>query len=162
MTSVGSSRNWDLKLHGAGPGEPCPPLPPLFVRVLSMRSLGITLLISIGNVKKRQHLKVVIQIWQNLAEILFKYHLVKESIRLKVGKEIRDSLVSLCSRLGQSWTLPWAVTSPNSQTSRGQQGKRERLGWIWETIKYMKATDSLKKVKNWLLHLVKSLIASWV
>ena len=31
-------RETATKLHGAGPGEPCPPLPPVFVRVLSMRS----------------------------------------------------------------------------------------------------------------------------
>ena len=38
-----------------------------------------------------------------------------------------SSLVPRRSRLGQSWTLPWAVTSPRD-TSRGQRGKRERLG----------------------------------
>ena len=46
------------------------------------------------------------------------------------------SLVPRRSRLGQSWTLPWAVTSPRdtrrspalSQTSHGQRVKRERLG----------------------------------
>ena len=31
-------RETATKLHGAGPGEPCPPLPPVFVRVLGMRS----------------------------------------------------------------------------------------------------------------------------
>ena len=50
---------------------------------------------------------------------------------------LRTSLVPRRFRLGQSWTLPWAVTSPRdtrreppalSQTSRGQRGKRERLG----------------------------------
>ena len=40
---------------------------------------------------------------------------------------ILTSLVPRRSRLGQSWTLPWAVTSPR-ETSRGQRGKRERLG----------------------------------
>ena len=48
------------------------------------------------------------------------------------------SLVPRRSRFGQSWTIPWAVTSPRDkrrelspalpQTSRGQRGKRERLG----------------------------------
>ena len=51
-----------------------------------------------------------------------------------------SSLVLRRSRLGQSWTLPWALTSPkdsprtlgnslarSSQTSRGKWGKRERL-----------------------------------
>ena len=36
------------------------------------------------------------------------------------------NLVPRRSRRGQSWTLPWAVTS--SQTSHGQRVKRERLG----------------------------------
>ena len=36
------------------------------------------------------------------------------------------NLVPRRSRCGQSWTLPWAVTS--SQTSHGQRVKRERLG----------------------------------
>ena len=46
------------------------------------------------------------------------------------------SLVPKRSRLGQSWTLPWAVTSPRDtrQTSREQRGKRERLGTRgWQT-----------------------------
>ena len=48
--------------------------------------LATTLLIFTGNVNKRQYLKVVIQIWRNLAEILFKSHFVKESIKSKVRK----------------------------------------------------------------------------
>ena len=44
------------------------------------------------------------------------------------------SLVPPRTRLGQAWTLPWTVTSPerdsptHSQTSHGQWVKRERLG----------------------------------
>ena len=48
--------------------------------------LATTLLIFTGNVNKRQYLKVVIQIWRNLAEILFKSHFVKESIKSKVSE----------------------------------------------------------------------------
>ena len=78
-----------LRLNCTGRGQVSLALPSLhflyecWACVLCM---GTTLLISIGNVNKRQHLKIVIQIWRNLAEILFKSHLVKESIKLKVGK----------------------------------------------------------------------------
>ena len=56
-------------------------------------------------------------------------------VRSRELKCVVSSLVPRRSRLGQSWTLPWAVTSPwdtqlrtSSQTSRGQRVKRERLG----------------------------------
>ena len=58
----------------------------------------------------------------------------------------RLSLVPRRFRLGHSWTLPWAVTSPRdtrlalspalSQTSRGQRIKRERLGTRLPTTKF--------------------------
>ena len=60
--------------------------------------------------------------------------------KLRGCKLHQPSLAPNRSRLDQSWTLPWAVTSLRdtrrelvlspalSQTSRGQRGKRERLG----------------------------------
>ena len=68
---------------------------------------------------------------------------------------LRTSLVPRRFRLGQSWTLPWPVTSPRDtpfQTSRGQRGKRERLGTRLTTNQF---NDQLPV--DLLAHLVRAL-----
>ena len=66
----------------------------------------------------------------SLVEVWLFYH-NKDRVRLDSGLGqnmlVYTSLTSLVprrSRRGQSWTLPWAVTSPGD----GQRVKRERLG----------------------------------
>ena len=76
-------RETATKLHGAGPGEPCPPLPPVFVRVLSMRSYFVDFH---RQCKQKTISQTTYSNLTNLAEILFKCHLVKESFKLKIGK----------------------------------------------------------------------------
>ena len=89
MTSVGSSRNWDLKLHGAGSGEPCPPLPPRSLHVcksVEHAFIGDNFIDFYRQCQQTTISSKSHSIWRNLAEILFKYQLVKESTKLKVVK----------------------------------------------------------------------------
>ena len=74
----------EVRRGGARWALPSPPF--TFCTNVEHAFLATTLLIFTGNVNKRQYLKVVIQIWRNLAEILFKPHFVKESIKSKVRK----------------------------------------------------------------------------
>ena len=158
MTSGGSSRNWDLKLHGAGPGEPCPPLHPLFVRVLSMRSLGITLLISIGNVKKRQYLKIVIQIWRNgrnLVQISFS----QRKHQIKSWKKKSETAWSPCVldsvKAGLYYKL-WRHRIPrlraDNRVRENAYAESERQSSTWKLLIHLKKlkTDCYIWLSHWL------------
>ena len=64
----------EIKLNGAEPGEPCPALPPLFARVLSMRSYFVDFhrQCKQTTISQTAHSNLT-----NLTEILFKSNLVK-------------------------------------------------------------------------------------
>ena len=143
----------EVRRGGARWALPSPPS--TFCTNVEHAFLATTLLIFTGNVNKRQYLKVVIQIWRNLAEILFKSHFVNESIKSKVRKRSlrQPGLHAFSARSKLDSTVSCDVTEfPDYALTIGQErtpGLNLRDNQVHESYWFSK-TDCFIWLSHWL------------